>query len=527
MDTVPPASDRGSFEDSAPLALHDRSETHSAEPGATTSPDSLNPAALTRRSQIEHSSHDDEDDDDDGLFLKVDTNQAKSTKPSIFVQNPSSSSVGGVFHFSLAATDLNDSVPSLTTLSISTTGSSASYSSPSSPFRYTVETSTSSILTDLSSIWFAVDVVTGAEVVIKHIADSDLAKQELQFLRTVSQFDVPHTARLLDLVPLYDVKWPNGDVPQPKDAMALVLPKLERLPSRIPELETIVRYIRDIFEALRGLHALNICHMDVTLPNLMKDPIHGRAVLIDFGLARVCEMNTFHPSGRGTPGHIAPEVIDGTGCTPVADMYSAGIVFGQWLEPYLPSGLSLQCLGGRLVTPSATAGICERIRDALDFSNSSSPSPHLSSSFVSTVSFSSYSPRHYSSSFSNTDHPSAAIPILSHSRRPSSNAGGSLSGTPHRHGSVRSFSSLADDFDVESCGIKDETLRLAADLLSLLLEPDPGVRITAEEALEHPLLVADVSAFQGKDHRVSAVKIFGGISSMGARKRSQITVRYR
>jgi hypothetical protein len=68
------------------------------------------------------------------------------------------------------------------------------------------------------------------------------------------------------------------------------------------------RYVAGAADALRGVHALGIVHLDIKPANILWDPDPDEAVLGDFGLAvAVAQAGP----GSGTRGYIAPEVYRG------------------------------------------------------------------------------------------------------------------------------------------------------------------------------------------------------------------------
>ncbi|KAJ3371939.1 hypothetical protein HDU91_004805 [Kappamyces sp. JEL0680] len=163
------------------------------------------------------------------------------------------------------------------------------------------------------------------EVVLKHVKCAVLAQQEISALTEMK--DIPHIARLLSSYPAH--------VPSSSTA---------------PGEETI----------LSQVHASGWVHLDVSPKNLMLDPHDGHVVLIDFGLSR--KIGSTHLEGCGTPGYIAPEVYSDTVASPCSDVYSAGVILGQLLEPYVP-GISLHYLGSPLVRHPTTAFICKKIAE--------------------------------------------------------------------------------------------------------------------------------------------------------------------
>lgn len=119
-----------------------------------------------------------------------------------------------------------------------------------------------------------------------------------------------------------------------------------------------------ILDAVRGLeaaHAMGIVHRDVT-PNNILVGSDGRARVSDFGLARLgpavetapespdLDREDFSQSGEdsmedagpqrtgvvGTPGYIAPEVLDGLDATPATDQYGLCVTAYELVHGHLP-----------------------------------------------------------------------------------------------------------------------------------------------------------------------------------------------
>ena len=126
---------------------------------------------------------------------------------------------------------------------------------------------------------------------------------------------------------------------QPFIAMEYVAgPPLNRLigPSGLaPTL--VVRYARQIADALAHAHRYHIIHRDLTASNVVVTD-DGRAKVLDFGLAKreraviVDETTLLEQSVTdehvvvGTPSYLAPELFAGEPATPATDIWALGVL---------------------------------------------------------------------------------------------------------------------------------------------------------------------------------------------------------
>jgi serine/threonine-protein kinase len=122
-------------------------------------------------------------------------------------------------------------------------------------------------------------------------------------------------------------------------------------------LTEIVAVIDQVASALDALHDRGIIHRDVKPGNIIRDPFRSRSVLVDVGIAR--RYGQFVESA-GTPGYVAPEVIEGHEATPRSDVYGLAatsytlITLGSpWGDGEIPNLVALQCSDVPLRPPSA------------------------------------------------------------------------------------------------------------------------------------------------------------------------------
>ncbi|KAK9700864.1 hypothetical protein K7432_011997 [Basidiobolus ranarum] len=213
--------------------------------------------------------------------------------------------------------------------------------------KYLVNDSLKKLSTDLSLIEFGVRLADCVPVAFKTVPSRKLAEKEIEILKQVSH--IPHVVHIED------------DYLDDEGQIVIVLPKLKDLVIERRNLRDIQCLIHDLLEALEGLHKDGIVHMDLTPANLMIDQ-EGSLVVIDFGLCSRCSSQPHEPCG--TPGYIAPEVYEGNAQGTKSDIYSAGILFGEMLEAYLPE-CQLNYLGSNLVRAQITEKICESLAELL------------------------------------------------------------------------------------------------------------------------------------------------------------------
>lgn len=98
----------------------------------------------------------------------------------------------------------------------------------------------------------------------------------------------------------------------------------------------IYRVMRCLIEALAYIADKKIMHRDLKPENMiLKDKgklEHSTLKLVDFGLSTKCDISEYLFKRCGTPGYVAPEIINAPSnenihYTPKCDVFSAGIIF--------------------------------------------------------------------------------------------------------------------------------------------------------------------------------------------------------
>lgn len=158
--------------------------------------------------------------------------------------------------------------------------------------------------------YLARDELRGGRVALKVMHEREGAAEELRLLRGLSH---PNLARLRDFGQLED-----GRTFFTADHVAgCHLGELAERSGWGP----VARVLVGAIEALRWLHGVGIRHGDVKADNVLVRGDEG--VLIDLSCAA-----PFGVTGpiSGTPGYIAPEVLDGASADGHADRYALGVL---------------------------------------------------------------------------------------------------------------------------------------------------------------------------------------------------------
>ncbi len=174
-------------------------------------------------------------------------------------------------------------------------------------------------------VFLARDVALDRPVAIK-LFPPELARQErarerfLHEARIAAKLSHPH------VVPIHAVE-EHGELVF--FAMAYIDGDTltERLTQRGPlGVRDGVRIMREVAWALAHAHAQGVVHRDIKPDNILIERGSGRALVADFGIASVAEVDSTPDAVLGTPAFMSPEQARGDTVDARSDIYSLGVV---------------------------------------------------------------------------------------------------------------------------------------------------------------------------------------------------------
>ncbi|PLS78585.1 MAG: serine/threonine protein kinase [Chloroflexi bacterium] len=166
-----------------------------------------------------------------------------------------------------------------------------------------------------------------------------LSHDEESVLRFTREAELTSQLRHQHIIQIYDHATPTNSFPY--TVMELVSggsvrQRVEK-DGKLPLREAITIF-RQIGSALDYAHSRNIIHRDVSPGNILLDASGSRALLTDFGIARLPDQrHTSTDMIMGTPGFFSPEhARSATLVTSLSDLYGLGVILYFMLSGQLP-----------------------------------------------------------------------------------------------------------------------------------------------------------------------------------------------
>src|SRR5262249_28318941 len=153
-------------------------------------------------------------------------------------------------------------------------------------------------------------------------------KQELLLAHQVTHKNV---IRIYDLADADGVKFITMEFVEGSDLRRLLVDKGKVAPAEAVEI------IRQVCYALHAAHSVGVIHRDLKPQNVMQD-VHGRILVMDFGLARSVESDGMTQTGAlvGTMEYMSPEQAMGNALDQRSDLFALGLIFFELLTGSVP-----------------------------------------------------------------------------------------------------------------------------------------------------------------------------------------------
>jgi predicted Ser/Thr protein kinase len=141
----------------------------------------------------------------------------------------------------------------------------------------------------------------------------------------------------------------------------------------------VQRLALGLAEALRAIHAAGVVHRDLKPGNVMLTD--DRPVVIDFGIAQAPEATRLTQTGMvmGTPGYLAPEVIEGKPSSPASDVHAWGATVAYAATGRQPFGngsfetIFYRVISGRADLAGVPGSLVPLVAAALDSEAAANP----------------------------------------------------------------------------------------------------------------------------------------------------------
>ena len=156
----------------------------------------------------------------------------------------------------------------------------------------------------------------------RHLADDSAVRERfLREARTVARLSHPN------IVPIHRADEIRGHV-----FFVMGYVDGQSLAQRIREEgrvdpRVVLRELRDVASALAYAHRSGVIHRDVKAENILIDEATGRAMVTDFGIARLAEAAPLTATGQvlGTVYYLSPEQVSGDPIDGRSDIYALGV----------------------------------------------------------------------------------------------------------------------------------------------------------------------------------------------------------
>jgi predicted Ser/Thr protein kinase len=176
----------------------------------------------------------------------------------------------------------------------------------------------------MGEVYGADDLKLGQRVALKFLPtergkDQSWREQFFAEVRMARQVSHPNVCRVYDVGESDGRLFLSMEFVDGED-LASLLRRIGRLPD-----DKAVEVAQQLCAGLAAAHRSGVLHRDLKPANVMIDG-KGRARITDFGLAIASEEADTKAGPAGTPGYLAPELLDGVAPSVQSDLYALGLV---------------------------------------------------------------------------------------------------------------------------------------------------------------------------------------------------------
>ena len=176
----------------------------------------------------------------------------------------------------------------------------------------------------MGEVYGADDLKLGQRVALKflpseHGKNQSWREQFFAEVRTARQVSHPNVCRMYDVGESDGRLFLSMEFVDGED-LASLLRRIGRLPD-----DKAVEVAQQLCAGLAAAHRSGVLHRDLKPSNVMIDG-QGRARITDFGLAIAAGEASDKTGPAGTPGYLAPELLDGAAPSVQSDLYALGLV---------------------------------------------------------------------------------------------------------------------------------------------------------------------------------------------------------
>jgi len=178
------------------------------------------------------------------------------------------------------------------------------------------------------------------KILHEHLADDPTFKERFEReAKFIAGFNHPNIVQVYDFNVIYRDGLPVCYMVMsfiPGQTLRDMLEEANRQGKRLP-FERVRELVDDLTQALGYAHMRGMVHRDVKPGNILLNE-HGKAILTDFGIARMVQSNRLTADGvsTGTPIYMSPEQANGQGGDTRSDLYSLGIIVYELLASRPP-----------------------------------------------------------------------------------------------------------------------------------------------------------------------------------------------